>query len=136
MACFAVALLLCVHCNLLDWGPSSPNHTHSFQFPIERQAPGVQCMDSERVGSGTASTELLGVAWPQAKGGPAPGTEPTKAYQRWRSGARVQPSLCMLFQGGQCNGGPKCNQAHVKLPHMAQVRQALQARPFSAWHRP
>eukprot|EP00667_Euglena_gracilis_P006069 EG_transcript_6114 len=57
--------------------------------------------------------------------------ECTKALRRFLGGAQIQPSLCMLHQKGHCNGGPKCNQAHVQLPFMRRIRQALQARPFN-----
>lgn len=57
--------------------------------------------------------------------------EPTKALRRWLSGIHQQPSLCLLHHTGQCNGGSKCNQAHINPTFMQEVRDALHTHPFS-----
>eukprot|EP00667_Euglena_gracilis_P003815 EG_transcript_3829 len=57
--------------------------------------------------------------------------EHTGAVRRWICRDSHQPSLCMLFQRGRCSAGTKCNQAHVNVQHMEDVRHLLLSIPFS-----
>eukprot|EP00669_Euglena_mutabilis_P013374 TRINITY_DN8284_c0_g1_i1.p1 TRINITY_DN8284_c0_g1~~TRINITY_DN8284_c0_g1_i1.p1 ORF type:complete len:191 (+),score=44.07 TRINITY_DN8284_c0_g1_i1:33-575(+) len=61
---------------------------------------------------------------------PARHIEPTKALRRWLAGVPNQASLCILHQKGDCHGGNKCNQAHVRPEYVALVREALLSRSY------